>query len=257
VTEARRRLADWLDTAERAARAAGLLLREERAAHARVTSESGRDLKIAGDVAAEARIVELLRRETGLAILSEEIGGLDGDGTAPGLRWIVDPLDGSVNYQRGIPGACVSVGLWTEDEPVLGVVYDFSRDELFSGIAGVGAWLNGDAVRVAATSERERAVLCTGFPVAMDFSPDALAHLVEQVRAYKKIRMLGSAALSLAYVAAGRADAYFERGIRPWDVAAGLAIVAAAGGAVAREPFPDGTLTVYAGAPSLPLPRLR
>jgi myo-inositol-1(or 4)-monophosphatase len=245
----------WLRLAERAAREAGELLAGDRASHARATGESPRDVKLTGDIAAEERIVSRLQRESGLAILAEERGNIAARTSSDDLRWIVDPLDGSVNYLRGIPFACVSVGLWDSGQPLLGAVYDFTREEMYTGLVGEGAWLNGAAIRVAETRERSRAVLCTGFPVHTDFTPDVLSAVVEQIREYRKVRMLGSAALSLAYVAAGRADAYVERNIRLWDVAAGAAIVRAAGGKVAWAPAADGqTLIVYASGRHLPPP---
>src|SRR5205814_8035180 len=115
-------------------------------------------------------------------------------------------------------------------------------------------WCGDATIRTASTETCERAVLATGFPAATDFSAGALGDFVERVRAYKKIRLLGSAALSLAYVASGRIDAYVERDIKLWDVAAGIALVRAAGGATEWTTTSAHTLTVYAGAPGLPGP---
>jgi fructose-1,6-bisphosphatase/inositol monophosphatase family enzyme len=147
-----------------------------------------------------------------------------------GLIWIVDPLDGSLNFMRGIPICCVSIGLWQKDLPILGVIYDFQRRELFTGLAGERAFLNGKPIRVSKIKKRADAVLCTGFPVKADFTKRNIVDTVEDIMAFKKVRLLGSAALSLAYVACARADFYREEDIRLWDVAAGLAIVNAAGG---------------------------
>src|SRR5439155_12695697 len=110
------------------------------------------------------------------------------------------------------------------------VVHDPVHDETFTGIVGTGAWLNGETIRTSSVSDPGRAVLCTGFPVGLRLTDSAVAGVVEQVRRFMKVRLLGSAALSLAYVAAGRADGYAEQAIRVWDVAAGLALVLAAGG---------------------------
>ena len=247
-----RDLRGLLALAEAAAHEAGSLLGGNRASFTEVLHEPLRDLKLAADVEAETRILDRLGRESGLAILSEERGVVEG--RTPGtLRWIVDPLDGTVNYARGIGFAAVSIALWDGDAPVLGVVHDFGRKETFSGIVGAGAWVEGARVQVSDAREPSRAVLCTGFPVSTDFSTDGLLGFVEQVRRYKKVRLLGSAALSLAYVASGRADAYVERDIKLWDVAAGLAIVRAAGGLAVWEAMTTAhTLAVYAGAPGLP-----
>jgi myo-inositol-1(or 4)-monophosphatase len=238
--------------AEAAALDAGSLLAGNRASFTQVLREPARDLKLAADVEAETRILDRLRRESGLSILSEERGVIEG--RAPGsMRWIVDPLDGTINYARGIGFAAVSIALWDGDAPLLGVVHDFGRKETFSGIVGLGAWADGTQVQVSDVREPSRAVLSTGFPVSTDFSTDGLRGFIEQVRRYKKVRLLGSAALSLAYVASGRVDAYVERDIKIWDVAAGLAIVRAAGGLTVWKPTgAEHTLTVYAGAPGLP-----
>lgn len=244
---------EWLPLAVRAARAAGEHLARSRTQAARVSAESQRDVKLQADVEAEVRIVDVLRGGSPFSILSEERGHIEGSDDEGDARWIVDPLDGSLNYLQEIPFCGVSIGLWNATEPLLGVVYDFIRDECFTGIVGDGAWRNDVAIRVAATTACERAVLSTGFPAATDFSTEALGDFVERVRAYRKVRLLGSAALSLAYVACGRVDAYVERDIKLWDVAAGLALVQAAGGrAVWTTPAAAHTLTVYAGAPALP-----
>ena len=211
-----------------------------------IIAESRRDVKLGADAEAEGLIIEDLRSSTDLPILSEERGSVGGSGRGDGLRWIVDPLDGSVNYLMGIPLSAVSIGLWHDDQPVLGAIYDFWRDDMYTGILGSGAWLNDVPIRASETAEVGRAVLCTGFPAGTDFSSDAVGQFVRDVQQYRKIRLLGSAALSLAFVAAGRVDAYFERDIKLWDVAAGIAIACSAGSrierAVSRHPQ---SLTVY------------
>ena len=114
--------------------------------------------------------------------------------------------------------------------PLIGVIYDFNRDELFTGIVGEGAWLNDSPICVSSTENISNAILATGFPVSSDFSQKALYKFVNNITRYQKIRLLGSAALSLAYVSSGRVDIYQENDIKIWDVAAGIAIVRAAGG---------------------------
>ena len=243
----------WLELALTAARRAGAFLRQTAEAPIVVESELGRDVKLAADRGSEEIILRVLREGSSLPILSEEMGLDDRQGALSSLHWLVDPLDGSLNYLRGIPFCCVSIGLWDGPEPLLGVIYDFQREELFKGISGQGAWLNDQPMQVSATREVGKAVLCTGFPVSTDFSPGAIRQFVEQVRRYKKLRLWGSAALSLAYVAAGRADSYYERDIKRWDVGAGLALVRAAGGLTVQTASPQPfALTVYAGNGSLP-----
>lgn len=195
--------------------------------HKNISSDCGRDVKVEADIRSDDVIVRYLRKRSDFQIVSEESGFINGSGGE--LTWYVDPLDGSLNYSRGIPICCASVGLFYGRAPVVGAVYDFYRSELYSGIAGIGAWLNGESIRASSINRKEGAVLCTGFPVNTDFSSDGLTCFVKKVQGYKKIRLLGSAALSLAYVASGRADAYMENDIMCWDVAGGLAIAIGAG----------------------------
>ena len=226
---------ELLSIAKAAALAAGKLLLDERKTAKKVYKEIGRDIKLKADFVSERVIIDFLKKRSDFSILSEEKGLIKRG--RPGFTWIVDPLDGSLNYMRGIPLACVSIGLWKDEEPFLGVVYDFNRQELFSGIVGVGAWLNENKILCSSIVTKERSVLCTGFPVGAEFSRKSFLDFSGKIQAYKKIRLLGSAALSLAYVACGRADAYFENGIKFWDVAAGIALVQASGGAVNYSPL--------------------
>lgn len=221
---------DWLSIAKETALKAGKILSGAGQEYFNVDSESGRDIKLQADRESEKIILDDLKEKSSYSILSEEDGYLERKEN--GVVWIVDPLDGSLNYSRGIPLCCISVGLWKDGEPLLGVVYDFNRHELFTGVVGKGAWLNEKQMAVSLRGEKNRAVLCTGFPVNTNFSTDSLMTFTQKIKDYKKVRLLGSAALSLAYVAAGRADAYMENDIMIWDVAAGIALVKAAGGIV-------------------------
>lgn len=225
--------AELLTLATATARAAGSAL--ARRSDRTVNFESAHDVKMQADVDSEKLIRARLAR-TKLPVIGEEIGG---DASLLGrdeLYWAVDPLDGTFNYLRGMHGACVSIGLWRGRKPVLGVVYDFWREELYAGGAGLGFTFNGRKQAPRWAPDVARAVLCTGFPSGMDRGGAAVRGFVEQVQKFKKIRMLGSAALALAYVASGRADAYYEESIKLWDIAAGLALVEAAGGHVRVEP---------------------
>ncbi len=188
------------------------------------------DIKIKADKILETFILKRLTQETKYPILAEESGLSQGDVLGEGNYWIVDPLDGSLNFSRAIPLCCISIALWKNNQPVLGVIYDFNRQELFSALVGTGAWLNGKPIKVSATAEKTKAILTTGFPAGTDYSNQALKQFVDDVKEFKKVRLLGTAALSLAYVACGRADYYWEEGIKLWDVAAGLCLVKAAGG---------------------------
>lgn len=202
----------------------------------KVKADLGREVKLRGDVKLNKMIVEWLVAESPYPVLSEEEGFSAGKSTNKGYYWIVDPLDGSLNFSRGIPLFCISIALWNEMDPVLGVVYDFKHDEMFSGLVGEQAWLNGNTIKVSAVTKTNQAVLCTGFPVSTDFSESSILNFVSHIQSYRKVRLLGSAALSLAYVASQRADVYEENHIAIWDVAAGIAIVMAAGGIVHFRP---------------------
>ncbi len=197
-----------------------------------ITKDLLHDVKIKADTRIETFIIESLSKRYDYPILSEESCLLQ-----EGLRdnrycFIVDPLDGSLNFSRGIPICCISIALWKGMKPLAGVVYDFNKNEVFTGIVNQGAWLNDNPIKVSSINEKSKAVLFTGFPVNTNFSKESLNRFVEDIREYKKVRLLGSAALSLAYVACGRGDYYRENDIKIWDVAAGLVLVAAAGGAI-------------------------
>ena len=177
--------------------------------------------------------MDFLKQQTDFSVLSEEAGMVGGRQSE--LTWIVDPVDGSLNYSRNLPICCLSIGLWKDETPLLGVIFDFNRNELFSGIADEGAWLNDKPISVSAINDKKNAILLTGFPVKTDFSAQRINSFVDDIQSYKKVRLLGSAALSIAYVAAGRAEVYSENDIMLWDVAGGVPIVLGAGGKMKVE----------------------
>ena len=181
-------------------------------------------------------------------ILAEEGGGTPERGGSPaGRRWIVDPLDGTVNFVHGIPQVSVSVALWEGDEPIVGVVHDPLRNEVFSAVAGEGAALNGDPIRVSQTEHLDRAVVATGFPYDHGrYAAEYTAALTAVLEKVNGIRRIGSAALDLAWVAAGRFEGYWELSLKPWDQAAGIVLIQEAGGCVTDA---NGTPSV----PSTPL----
>jgi len=219
----------YLYIAKRATLLAGELLKKDEPGNRKVIKELIHDVKIEADVKSEKLILDYLQRTSKFSILSEEKGLING--TNKDYIWIVDPLDGSLNYSRSIPLCCVSIGLWKGNIPILGAIYDFNRNELFSGIVDQGAWLNDKPIKVS-KNEKKNSVICTGFPVRTDFSDENINAFIEQVKNYKKVRLLGSAALSIAYVACGRVDAYHEKDIMLWDVGGGIPIVFGAGGYV-------------------------
>jgi myo-inositol-1(or 4)-monophosphatase len=202
----------------------------------KVVDSSGRDVKVEADFSSERAICDVLRAGSPFPILAEEGGGDPSGDTF----WVVDPLDGSANFSRGIPLFAVAVALVSGGAPVLGWTYDVGRGELYSGGRGE-AWLgtlNEPArtrLTVCVEDKPERAILATGLPLRHGFDDSALAGFLPWFKRFKKIRMFGSAALSMAMVASGRVDAYAEDGIMLWDVAAGAALIRAAGGWVSLE----------------------
>jgi myo-inositol-1(or 4)-monophosphatase len=224
VTELR----DLLAMAETAAAAAGAALLTNRAAWSVIEAEDGREVKVAADTQAEALILEHLKRASPYPIISEEAGWARARERGDRLVWAVDPLDGSVNYLRHYPHCAVSIALLDEGAPVLGVVDCFVLRERFTGVVGEGAWLNGLPMKVSDIADPAAGILQTGVPSRA--SDDSMKLFERRLRTWRKVRMIGSAASALAYVAAGRAEAYRESGSMIWDVAAGCALVKAAGG---------------------------
>ncbi|MCE2529345.1 MAG: inositol monophosphatase [Acidimicrobiia bacterium] len=184
------------------------------------------------DRAAEAAILEVLGALRPDDVVLGEEGG--GQTEAVGRRWIVDPLDGTINFLHRHPHVAVSVGLWDGDEPVAGVVIDVMRDEVFSAVRGQGAYLDGRPIRVSSWTRLQECLVGTGFPYDRHLNgPAYTAAAGEVMKRVRDIRRLGSAALDFAWVACGRFDGFWEFGIYPWDVAAGLLLVEEAGGLTA------------------------
>ena len=214
----------------KAARAAGnvILRHVARLDNLAVVEKARQDYASEVDTLAETEIIRELRRAfPDYAILAEESGAM-GKGR---FTFVIDPLDGTSNFLRGFPHWCVSIGLLENGEPVHGVIYDPLRNEIFTASRGAGAFLNDRRLRVGTRTDLKGAMLITGFP------PRERSRLLPQLETIGKllgdaedIRRTGSAALDLAYVACGRADAYFEAGVKPWDIAAGVLLVREAGG---------------------------
>src|SRR5690242_13575763 len=227
----------YIDAAENAARAAGKLLRENFQRRQRVKAVAAHDIKLEIDVQAQELIGKLLLEEfPAHALYGEE--GIVGDQSSD-HQWIVDPLDGTVNFFYGIPHFCVSIALRLHGEAILGVIYDPVRDEMWSGEKGQPAFLNGKPIRVSARDKLSEAVISIGLAKHSATIEAGLPLLQEMVHRVRKCLMLGSAALDLAYVACGRLDAYIEQGISLWDIAAGALLVECAAGRVEIEPRPD------------------
>ena len=263
MSSSRFHLSEYLNAAISAARTAAAILQ----AHALKRSDLVIDKKARNDLVsqadrdAEAAIVEQLRESTPeFGIVAEETGGK----AAGAATWYIDPLDGTTNFLHGIPHYAVSIALIAHagttvdgdkplevDTPVIGVVYDPNREELFTAMYGVGAWLNEHRLSCSSTESLSEAVLATGLPFRdFSFAEQYMPTLHASLPASRGVRRMGSAALDLAWVACGRYDGYWEMGLAPWDVAAGTLIVREAGGITEdmhhAEPWPRSGY-LYAG----------
>lgn len=226
-----------LAVAERTAFAAGRLIRAGFGGEVVVNESSQHDIKIELDSQTQ-RLIEAMLWEAfpDHAILGEE----GGEGTT-GQRyeWIVDPIDGTVNFSYGIPHFCVSIACRDEGRTVAGLVYDPMREEMFTAMKGQGAFLNGKKISASTRSEMGEMILSLGFSK----SGETVKKCLELYQYYgprsRKLRAMGAAALDLAYIASGRIDAYIEQGIKIWDVAAGNLILEEAGGRVVLTPLKE------------------
>jgi myo-inositol-1(or 4)-monophosphatase len=230
-----------LDSAVTAARAAGGLMRREKSARKKINSQSQHDIKLELDVRCQKLIEKsLLRAFPDSAVLGEE--GVAGRAEAP-LRWVVDPIDGTVNFAYGIPHACVSIALQQrlesgEFSTMVGVVYDPFCDELWTALRGGPARLNRKVIHASRRSKLAESIVAIGFSKDRASLRENLPVFNALVQRVRKIRMMGAAALALVYVASGRFDAYIESGISLWDIAAGGLILECAGGEFWHRPWP-------------------
>jgi myo-inositol-1(or 4)-monophosphatase len=251
-----------LAAAVKAARAAGKLMLANWHAPKRVNSAYAHDIKLELDVRSQKMIEKILYKAfPQIALLGEE--GCSGDANSE-YRWVVDPIDGTVNYFHGMPHAAVSIALQKRDEcrvasdenntqrrtpfhvTLLGVIYGPFTDELWTAVRGGPTRLNGRIVRVSRCTNVGDAVIAMGFSKSKLNLEKSLSHVNRLSRRAMKIRIMGSAALELAYVACGRLDAYVERTINLWDIAAGALLVECAGGEFYTRPAPGGKFRMVA-----------
>ena len=252
-------------TAVKAARAAGKVILDNWHKPKRVKLDDAHDIKLELDVRCQKLIEKILRAQfPKIPLLGEE--GDSGDVKAE-YRWVVDPIDGTVNYFYGMPHAAVSIALQgkrqkakgknrkspssilnplSSHETILGVIYGPFTDEIWTTVRGEPTRLNGKIVRVSNRSKLEDAVIAMGFSKSRENMEKTLPHLNRLARRVKKIRLMGSSTLELVYVASGRLDAYIERTINLWDVAAGQLLIENAGGEFYVLPAPHGKLRMCA-----------
>jgi myo-inositol-1(or 4)-monophosphatase len=227
----------YREAAETAARAAGELLRASFHGPLRVNTAEAHDIKLAIDVETQDLITRSLLGQFPQHVLYGE-EGLVGDQSSE-YQWVVDPLDGTVNYFYGIPHFCVSIALRRKSEIIVGVIYDPIRDEMWSTQKGEKPTLNGTEFRVSERADLAEAIISVGLSKTGETISAGLPLLQQMVHRARKCRLLGSAALDMAYVACGRLDAYIEQGISLWDIAAGWILVETAGGIVDMRPRQD------------------
>jgi myo-inositol-1(or 4)-monophosphatase len=232
-------MADYREFAMSAAKEAGGLLKE-RFHHTHTISFKGRiNIVTEADMMSEELLMNAIRESfPGHDIISEETKGVL---TGSPYRWIIDPLDGTTNYAHGFPVFSVSIALEQDGSIILGVVYNPMLNELFVAERGRGAFLNEKKISVSDTGDLSKSLLATGFPYDIRENPDNnINYFTEMAMKARAIRRAGSAALDMAYIAAGRFDGFWELKLQPWDTAAGWLIVEEAGGSVtdiSGEPY--------------------
>ena len=187
-----------------------------------------REIKANADIVLEKNIISQLQ-STGIPILSEE-SGLTLATKDSEYLFIVDPLDGTFNFVKNFGSCAISIALWHKDKPIFGVIYDLYRQELYWGGKGLGAFCDGSEIKVSYISDIEKSLICSGFPVRYDLKNLYEDNYMKVLTKFAKVRMIGSAAISIINVCRGASEAYFEKNIMIWDIAAGLAILEGSGG---------------------------
>ena len=211
------------DLAVNAAIKAGSFLNKNKLEEKEIHEEEGRDIKLIIDQDTE-KLIRASLQVTNIQILGEEYGG----DIAAGKYWVIDPIDGTANYFRGLDECCISIALMENDEALIGVIYNFNNNQMYTAIKGLGAFLNNEKISVSDIASKSKASITTGFPASETI--ESSMNFLEDLKGWKKVRMFGSAALSCAYVASGKCDYYAEKGVYLWDIAAGICLVKEAGG---------------------------
>ena len=211
------------DLAIGAAIKAGEFLNKSKSDEKAVYKDVGRDIKLIIDQDTE-KLIRSSLQTTNIPILGEEYGGV----ISEGRYWVIDPIDGTANYFRGLDECCVSIALMEDDEALIGVIFNFNNNQMFTAVKDHGAFLNNAKISVSDITSKNKASITTGFPASE--SIESSMDFLEDLKGWKKVRMFGSAALSCAYVASGKCDYYAEKGVFLWDFAAGICLVKEAGG---------------------------
>ena len=218
-----------INLAIEAAKTSGRLLASNKNELNSAISSSSKDIKLKADIDSEKLIKEIISSNSNFPILAEESGkSIEDLGES---FWVVDPLDGTANYNRDIPICCVSIGFVHNMKPVAGIIYDLNNDDLYVGNTFTGiAKVNDADVSVSKVNQKKEGIILSGLPHGTNYSEDSLKEMINNMQSWKKIRMIGSAAMASCYVASGKAECYKENGTYFWDIVAGAAIVESAGG---------------------------
>ena len=220
------------DLAVNSAIKAGDFLNKSKSEKKEIYEEEGRDIKLIIDQDTE-KLIRGRLQETDIPILGEEYGGV----ISKEKYWVIDPIDGTANYFRGLDECCVSIALMEGNEALIGVIYNFNNNQIYTAIKNEGAFLNNVKISVSDIASRNKASITTGFPASETI--ESSMNFLENLKGWKKVRMFGSAALSCAYVASGKCDYYAERGVYLWDIAAGICLVQEAGGCADLKPIDE------------------
>lgn len=233
-----------LNFAIETAREAGQILLEKFGRKINISKKGDINLVTEADLASEKHIIEKIKSHYPKhSILAEESGEAVVIGGDNNWKWIIDPLDGTTNYAHGYPCFAVNIALEYEGKIVVAVTYDPTRNELFSAEKGNGANLNGRKIRVSETEKLSEALIVTGFPYNFAQKENFAHHLTRFLLTSRGVRRDGSAAIDMAYIACGRFDGFWEEGLNPWDVAAGVLLIKEAGGHVTD--YKDSLLSIY------------
>jgi myo-inositol-1(or 4)-monophosphatase len=235
-----------LNFAIQTARDAAAILTDRLGRALQVSNKGDIDLVTEADLASEELIIERIKSHYPRhSILAEESGASDGADLSgkSDWKWIIDPLDGTTNYAHGYPCYCVSIALEHAGAIEIAVIYDPTRDEMFAAERGQGATLNDRRIRVSSVDNLNNAMLCTGFPYDVRKRPNFARDFANFTMEAQAVRRDGSAAIDLAYVACGRFDGFWEDGLKPWDIAAGILLIEEAGGRVSN--FSGSSLDIY------------
>ena len=222
------KLSNEIHLAKKAAKESGDLLINSKSEYNLRLNSNSKDTKLKADIKSEDLIKSIITKNSSFPILAEESGKSNDD--LGDTFWVIDPLDGSANYNRNIPVCCISIGLVKDMKPILGVIYDFNNDDMYVGdIYSKKSFMNEQIIKTSKISNKEEGILITGLPHDADYSEQALSSMIDDMQKWQKIRMMGSAAMAACFVASGKVEQYQEKGIYLLDIVAGAAIVESSG----------------------------